>query len=331
MAKSKFVFKENFGQDMNDLLASVDENLGINEKIKQETIPVNHIKILDNPRRLNIAIKDITDGLHKEDPLYEKKLKEYEDLQSLAESIKEQGLLHDVHVFEEGANFILVMGQRRVLASLIAGKKTISAKIWKTKPKEKMLKAYQWVENINREDLPLLDVIDSAREMIHLCMKNNKKTEKITVREVAKVLYCGKTKAAYLCNLINLKPDIKKAVVEGKITSIKIAAELNKIEDDHIRKEFLTDNEKLNDAALTKTKKILSQKAVKKNSVRGAQPTRVKFGHTKDAKVAEYLIAKLVELPELNDCRNKFINQGNDYRTLSQMFSSILEILEQKL
>lgn len=328
MAKSKFIFKKNFGQDMNDLLVSADENLGIYSAIKQETIPLNHIIIRDNPRHLSITINDIKNGLNESDSLYEKKSQEYEELKWLAESIKEQGILHDVHVFEEGPNFILVMGQRRVLASLLAEKKTINAKIWKERPDTQVLRAYQWVENFNREDLPLWDVINSGREMLNLCIQNNKIT-KITAREAAKVLYCGKSKAAYFCNLIEIKPDVEEYIKNGEIKSLKVAAELNKIEDDTIRQKMLKDRDNLKESSLGKIKDELNNKPKQKGRARGVKPTRIKFGNTTNKKVAEHIIKKLCDLPELSDLQQEFTEGENDCRRLSKIFNKILAKLEQ--
>lgn len=330
MAKSKFVFKKNFGQDMNDLLASADENLGVYSSIKQETIPLNHVIVRENPRHLSITAEDIKNGLSEEDPLYEKKAQEYDELKRLAESIKEQGILYDIHVFEEGADFILVMGQRRVLASLLAEKKSINAKIWKERPSTQVLKAYQWVENFNREDLSLWDVIESACGMLKVCMQN-KKISKITTREAGQILYCSKAKAAYFCNLVDVKQDVEMFVKEGKIKSLKLAATLNKIEDDRLRKKMLSDEKSLKESSIAKIKDEIKKKPKKKSDAPGVKPTRVKFGYTTNLKVAEHIIDKLCDVPELSDCRDEFLNANKDYRALSRVFNRILEKLEHYL
>lgn len=96
-----------------------------------------------------IAISDIivSDNIRKD-------IKE-EDIDSLAESIKNHGLLQPLIVKQRGdGKFDLIAGQRRLLACKKLNLDTVLSHILESDSDKKML---QWIENILRQDLSLYD------------------------------------------------------------------------------------------------------------------------------------------------------------------------------
>lgn len=81
-------------------------------------------------------------------------------LDELADSIRQQGVIAPVMVRTDGERFRLVYGQRRLLASRIAGRATIPAIVTGDEPNLDLAKSI--VENIQRENL---NAIDEARAL----------------------------------------------------------------------------------------------------------------------------------------------------------------------
>jgi ParB/RepB/Spo0J family partition protein len=76
-----------------------------------------------------------------------------EGVDDLAESIKRFGLLHPITVFPEDGKYILVAGQRRLLAVKQLGWDEISARVLSTRPDPIEAKGISFSENFVRRDL----------------------------------------------------------------------------------------------------------------------------------------------------------------------------------
>ena len=105
-------------------------------------------------------------GLDRNDPLYERKLEELEKLKELAITIESSGVINPIVVYKRGEVYRVVAGERRSLASILAGKNEIEARVFNEKPKGFELKLIQWIENTAREDLTLDERIGNIREII---------------------------------------------------------------------------------------------------------------------------------------------------------------------
>lgn len=88
-------------------------------------------------------------------------------IEELAESLKSMGQLQPIVVVETGSRdlpYRVVAGHRRVAAARLAGIETLLATIVAVDAPE--ARAMQLVENIQREDLPALDVAEALRQML---------------------------------------------------------------------------------------------------------------------------------------------------------------------
>ncbi len=85
-----------------------------------------------------------------------------EGVEDLAESIKAHGVLQPIKARPEGDRWIVVWGQRRVLAARLAGLERIPALTTADEPTPEQLAAEQLVENLHRADL---NPMDRARAM----------------------------------------------------------------------------------------------------------------------------------------------------------------------
>lgn len=107
------------------------------------------------------------------------------DLDELAQSIEEQGLIHPITVESIGdGTYRVVVGERRTRAYLKLGRTTIQAKIRDdlTNPKKRLV--YQVAENVNRKDLTDADMATSIRSL----MEGTPVVEPMTQTQIAKAL-----------------------------------------------------------------------------------------------------------------------------------------------
>lgn len=109
--------------------------MAIREEAKEfQRIPVELIEI--GPEQARTSKKSLEEGID-----------------DLAESIKRFGLLHPITVFPENGKYILIAGQRRLLAVRQLGWEEIPARVLSTRPDAIEAKAISFSENLIRRDL----------------------------------------------------------------------------------------------------------------------------------------------------------------------------------
>lgn len=147
----------------------------------------------------------------KPNPLQPRKVFDNENLQELAASIQEHGLLQPILVYEDMDNsdeYFLIAGERRLRASKIAHKESIKAII--VDVQEEKLRELALIENIQREDLNPIDLAQSYKELIE--------DYGITHEELAKKLSKSRTQITNTLRLLELDKNVQKYVLENKIS-----------------------------------------------------------------------------------------------------------------
>ncbi len=86
-------------------------------------------------------------------------------INSLAESIKTEGLLQPIVVTKEGTKYKIVAGERRYRAARLAGLETIECRILRKNPKDTYRLAV--IENLQRENLNAVDEAKAFRKLKH--------------------------------------------------------------------------------------------------------------------------------------------------------------------
>jgi ParB family chromosome partitioning protein len=131
-----------------------------------------------------------------------------EQLEALADSIKEHGVLQPIVVTKEGDKYKIVAGERRWRASKIAGLEKIPA-IIRTLDAQNRLEI-SLIENVQREDL---NAIETATAYAKLKDQFN-----LSSAEVAKRV--GKSESAVIntMRLLSLPAEAKHAMVEHKLS-----------------------------------------------------------------------------------------------------------------
>ncbi len=131
-----------------------------------------------------------------------------DELNELAESIKQFGVLHPIIVREKDGKYEIVAGERRWRAAKIAGLTRIPAVIKDVSDRDTLVIAL--VENIQREDL---NTVEKAR-----AIKKLKDELSLTDEELAN--YLGKTRSTITntLRLLNLPMEVLEMLAGGKIS-----------------------------------------------------------------------------------------------------------------
>jgi ParB family chromosome partitioning protein len=278
--------------------------------LRVDVIPLSKIETdPDNPRALLISLDDITNGITNDDPFFEQKTQEIESLQSLANSIKEQGIINPVIVYEHSGKYRLIAGERRTLASGLAKKADIQAKILDGKPDEVKIRVLQWIENIERSDLSLAEKIDNLEKIIDAYARQNQiSSREVTITDISQLVGCVKSHAMNLKTVLEADGDIKELIVKNQIRSLEKAAVISNIASVNLRKKAL--DECLNGATLKQLKSYLekdksTQKTPSLENIvvqKAGRPTlSVNFGKTPNVRVAGIILKSLITNPDISN------------------------------
>lgn len=161
-------------------------------------------------------------------PSQPRKVFREEDLQALAQSIQENGLLQPVTVRRENGAYYLIAGERRLRACKLAGLKEIPALVANCQPEDSAILAL--LENIQRQDLQMFE---QANALVNLLRE-----WRITQEEAAKRLGISQSYLANKLRLLKLSPEEQTEILEYKLTE-RHARALVRIDDINVRQRIL--------------------------------------------------------------------------------------------
>ena len=163
------------------------------------------------------------------DPDQPRRVFEKEQLDELASSIREYGVLSPILVRTlDGGTFRLIAGERRLRAAKLAGLGTVPAVVDQTDDEQSILPK-QLVENLQRADLTPME---RALAFGHLRDKFG-----WGVREIGRQLGVSKTVVQRSLEILNLPDDLQAALIAGAAESKVLL--LSQVADREMRKELL--------------------------------------------------------------------------------------------
>jgi ParB family transcriptional regulator, chromosome partitioning protein len=161
-------------------------------------------KVTDGLPVFRLAVEQIDPNPHQTRQTFEEEL-----MEELADSIRVQGVLQPIVVRPgEGGRFILILGERRLRASKIAGKTTIPAIVKRVS--EQQAAEMTLVENLQREDL---DCLDQAEAFANLSTRF-----KLTQEEIGKRVGASRETVSNYMRLLKLPIDVETALRRGDLT-----------------------------------------------------------------------------------------------------------------
>lgn len=331
MAKKKvFSIGSALSRGLEETIESAQNYSG---ELRVDVIPIKKIELdPDNPRNLALNMTDVQNGIKNNDAEHARKTAELESLRSIANSIKSQGIINPITVYKFGEHYRLIAGERRTLASIMAGKVDIQAKILDDKPDNLKISLLQWIENIERSDLTLWERLGNLEKIVsaYTQSKGLRATE-ISGVDLSNLLGCTKSHAMNFKALINSDSELRQLIFENKIKNLEKAALISNLDDSIDRSQVI--EACINGATLKQMKSLVEQKSRKilplETERRGRRTATVNFGMTANKQAAKIVIEALMDHKSLSSFSNTFENTDWDnFRSMSETFKNLLKTLE---
>ncbi|HLB58298.1 MAG TPA: ParB/RepB/Spo0J family partition protein [Gammaproteobacteria bacterium] len=332
--KKRFGVSQALSRGLSDTIHVVENNLGI---FRNTILSLSRIELdPDNPRKLAITLADIQQGINKNDALYERKLAELDKLKELANTIESSGVINPIVGYKRGDVYRVVAGERRCLASILAGKNEIEARVFNDKPRGFELKLIQWIENTAREDLTLDERIGNIHDLIQEYRRQQNNEVAVTATLLKNITGLSLPQATYYMTVLNAPLDVKQVIESGKIRSLDKAAIIAGIESSEIRREAL--QACIDGCSLKELRKIVAQgkqtlrKETLINVKRGRAVTRVNMGFTLNSSVVQAIVESVLSQIKYKKYSDMFLKiDWSHFEQASRAFKKLVEILEQEI
>lgn len=177
--------KSELGRSIEDLMKENESYISSNEIIEE----INIEEIVANPEQPRTVFDELK-------------------LSELSKSIKQHGILQPVIVKKGSNGYILVAGERRVRAAILADLETVPAIV--RDYNSKFLPELAMIENLQREDLT---PIEEAIAFQNIIFRTN-----ITHQDLADKIGKSRVYVTNILGLLNLPKEVIKAVNNEKIT-----------------------------------------------------------------------------------------------------------------
>lgn len=198
------------------------------------------------------------------DPSQPRKYFSEEELEELASSIKEHGLLQPIVVTPQkrAGRYTIVAGERRWRACQKAGLKEIQAIVRIFDNPQQQLEA-SLIENIQREDLNPIEEAQAYQRLIE--------DFGLTQEETAQKVSRSRTAVTNSLRLLKLSPEVQELVISGSL-SMGHARALLAVEDRKLQKE-LADRIARDGLSVRDTEKLVKNLGKPKNVSRETDPS----------------------------------------------------------
>ncbi|MDR2904154.1 MAG: nucleoid occlusion protein [Clostridiales bacterium] len=221
------------------------------------------VNLLTSAEIVYLPISKITPN-----PYQPRKFFEKSQLEDLANSIKEYGVIQPVSVrLINGRSYELVAGERRLRASKLAGLETIPAIVVKINDQDSAIIAL--IENLQRQDLNFLEEAEGLNNLIS--------DYAFTQEQLAERIGKKQSTIANKLRLLRLPKNVQKVLIENGLTE-RHARALLKLPDEQMQldvlKKVIADGlnvkktENYIEARLAKIEEALSPKKDKKSVVK---------------------------------------------------------------
>ncbi len=233
----------------------------------------------------NKKILNLDVSLIQRNPNQPRKIFDDEALLELSNSIKEYGVMQPINVRKINDKYELISGERRLLATKLAGIKKIPAIVSEISDSDSAAMAL--TENIQRQNL---NFIEEAYAFVSIMSEY-----KMTQEELAKKIGKTQSTVANKVRILRLSDDMINKILENKLTE-RHARAILKISDHKLQEEVLDKiiQDKLNvDESEKLIEKTLQDRAVCANIKRNTSKIRYVL---KDVKIFTNTIKKSVEI-----------------------------------
>jgi len=332
--KKRFGISQALTRGLSETINVVENNLGVYRHI---VLPLSRVELdPDNPRKMNINLLDVREGIRTDDPLYQRKSDELEKLKELAHTIKSNGIINPIVVYKQGELYRIVAGERRCLASILAGKQEIEARCFNQKPKAYDLKLIQWVENTAREDLSLYERLGNVKEIITEYQKQFGPVD-VTASLLRKITGLSLSQTTYYLQVLNAPSDLQTHIKNGNIRNLDKAAFISGQSTAELRNQLI--EACIDGSSLKQMRAMIAQQKVMSRdnrslqlSNRGRLTAKINMGTTQQVKVIKAIVESVLTHQRLGHHTDHFSKVNwVDLRQTTRAFRRLIEILEVEL
>lgn len=196
-----------------------------------------------------------------------------EEMDALAQSIKENGIIQPIIIRNVGEDFTIVAGERRFRAAKQVG--LVEVPVIIKDISDLQVLEISLVENVQRQDLNAIEEANAYKRLAN--------EHKLTQEGISKSIGKSRTAIANKIRLLNLNDEIQKYIIEGRLSEGHGRALL-----------AIEDEEKQLQIAKTAIKRSLSVREIEKLSKKKekAPPKAIKTEYEEEFKRVENELAK---------------------------------------
>jgi len=306
-----------------------------------ETIPLARI-VLDpeQPRKLHLSRENPAD-IPADDPDADRLRAELASLRELADSIMAEGVLEPIGVYRHGHDYRLVFGERRVLASKLAGRETILARLLPERPRH--VRAQQLIENVQRSDLTLADRLRGLRAVL---MEREAEGHALArADDLARVVGWSVPQAYAYWAILHAHDDVHRAIDAGIVRDVRTARSLAAMgEADRINalarlrmgdvaagsdddeRDDGDDRSQEEDAQAEASDERVTR--IKQKKAAGRPRTSIPLGKTRHPAVARYVCSKLLPPDQFAAYEDA---DWSDLNVVSEIVKNVMSNLEKEI
>lgn len=155
------------------------------------------------------GVKEIDISLIDVNPLQPRKVFNKDEIEGLAETILEHGLINPITLREKNGRYQIISGERRFRALKHLDRNKAPSLVLENVPDSKMLEL-TLIENIQREDLNPIEIAESYKNLIEFL--------NIKQDDLAKRVGKNRSTVANAMRILDLSDDIKNLILEEKIS-----------------------------------------------------------------------------------------------------------------
>jgi len=178
---------------------------GLNALIKSNDTEI--VSALDQAS--SNGVKEIDMTLIDVNPFQPRKIFNKDEIEGLAETILEHGLINPITLREKNGRYQIISGERRFRALKHLDRTKAPSLVLENVPDSKMLEL-TLIENIQREDLNPIEIAQSYKSLIEFL--------NIKQEDLAKRVGKNRSTVANAMRILDLSDDIKTLILEEKIS-----------------------------------------------------------------------------------------------------------------
>ena len=214
---------------LNRLESFLDESIGHSAEAQPDLAPVSNPRDAGRTATRNTGRVDIDRVIP--DPDQPRANFTEESLERLAQSLRDKGQLHPIHVrwSESAEKWVIISGERRWRASQRAGLTAIECRFHEADLSESEVREQQLIENCLREDLQALEEAKAFQALMEL--------NGWTGKQLSEALRVSPTRISRMLALLKLPADIQQLVAQGLLPA-RTAYELTRIADGNTQRRL---------------------------------------------------------------------------------------------